>query len=278
MFLNQVGSGPVPDTLWLRSEVGDNQDAKRILLELLPESGFETPKPPSLIIRMLALATKPANGDIVLDFFAGSGTTGQAVLEQNTADQGNRRFILVQLPEETGQAKYPTICDLTEERIRRVIQNLNSQDDQKLPLGDASQADRGFRVFKLAESNFRPWIAQGKNDPIELAQQLEMHVDHIRDGKSAEGILTELLLKSGFPLATQVQQLSLCGQDVYSVADGAMLVCLERSLTPEVIKSMADLKPQRVIGLDEGFAANDQLKTNAVQMMKSKGVTSFRTV
>jgi len=111
-----------------------------------------------------------------------------------------------------------------------------------------------------------------------VAQQLEMHVHHLVDGRTQEDILFEILLKSGFPLTTPIKELKLADLTVYSIADGAMLICLEKRLTPEVIKEMAALKPERVVCIDEGFAGNDQLKTNAVQTMKTKGVTSFRTV
>ncbi len=105
-----------------------------------------------------------------------------------------------------------------------------------------------------------------------------MHINHVRENRSSEDILYELLLKSGFPLTTKVEILTHANKTVYSIAEGAMLVCLDGDLTHEVIKAMADLHPERVVCLDAGFAGNDQLKTNAVQTMKARGVTSFRTV
>ena len=217
------------------------------------------------------------DGDIVLDFFAGSGTTAHAVLDLNK-EGGNRKFILVQLPEPTGGQDYPTIADITKERVRRVIQKLNDEDAGKLDLDNASQQDRGFRVFKLAESNFTPWNADLPHNAGALAQQLELHIDHIRPDRSAADILYELLLKSGFPLTTPVASLTLAGKTVYSVAAGALFICLERALTLELIRAIAERQPERVVCLDEGFAGNDQLKTNAVQIFKTKGVTSFKTV
>ena len=138
--------------------------------------------------------------------------------------------------------------------------------------------DRGFRVFKLAESNFNPWNADVPHDASALEQQLELHVDHIRDGRTADDLLYEVLLKSGFPITTPVEMLTLAGKAVYSVAGGALFICLERALTLELIRAMAEKKPERVVCLDEGFAANDQLKANAVQIFKTKGITSFKTV
>jgi adenine-specific DNA-methyltransferase len=107
---------------------------------------------------------------------------------------------------------------------------------------------------------------------------LDFHVDHIREGRTADDILYELLLKSGFPLTTPVEKLTLAGKTVHSVASGALMICLERELTLELIRAIADAKPERVVCLDEGFAGNDQLKANAVQTFKTKGIVKFQTV
>jgi adenine-specific DNA-methyltransferase len=103
-------------------------------------------------------------------------------------------------------------------------------------------------------------------------------VDHIRDGRTADDILYELLLKSGFPLTTPIEKQTLAGKKIYSGAGGALIICLEQELTLELIRAIAAQKPERVICLDAGFAGNDQLKANAVQTFKTKGVTSFKTV
>ena len=259
---------------------------------------FSNPKP-SELIRMFVRATT-ASDDLVLDFFAGSGSTAHAVLESNRQDQSNRKYILVQLPEPTERTDFTTIAEVMKERVRRVIKKLNDEDaadltakerkehkeGKQLPLEDTDSSlsslrlkpDRGFKVFKLQSSNFKTWNADVPKEPAALAQQLEMHVHHIVEGRTPEDLLFEILLKSGFPPTTPIETLTLAGQTVFSIAEGAMLICLETQLTPEVIKEMAARKPQRVVCLDEGFAGNDQLKTNAVQTMKTKGVTSFRTV
>jgi len=111
-----------------------------------------------------------------------------------------------------------------------------------------------------------------------LARQLELHVDHIRDGRTMDDLLYEILLKSGFLLSAPVETWTLADKTVHSVAGGALLICLERELTLELIRAMAEKKPERVVCLDEGFAGNDQLKANAVQIFKTKGVTSFKTI
>ena len=283
-FLSEVKQGRVPQTFWPYSEVGHTQDAKKQLMEYVAfeytDNVLDTVKPTGLIRRMLQITTRPHEADIVLDFFAGSGSTGHAVLEQNLEDGGNRRFILVQLPEPLPkpEARLKTIADITKERVRRVITNQNKEDEGKLPDDGAKKLDRGFRAFKLAESNFKPWNADVPHDAPALEKQLELHVDHIRDNRTADDLLYEILLKSGFPLATPVEDLKLGGKTVHSVANGALFICLERSLTLELIRVMAEKKPERVVCLDEGFAGNDQLKANAVQIFKTKGITSFKTV
>jgi adenine-specific DNA-methyltransferase len=270
--------GRIPENVWTTEEVGGTRDGNRELKDLFGEAVFDTVKPVGLVRRMLDLSTRPKEGDVVLDFFAGSGTTAQAVLESNRDDAGNRRFILVQLPEPTDREDYPTIADICSERVRRAIAKLDADDAAKLTLGAESSQERGFRLFKLTESNFTPWNADASKSADDLGRQLALHVDHIRDGRTASDLLYEILLKSGFPLTTPVETVALAGATVHSVAEGALLVCLERELTLDQVRAMAERKPERVVCLDEGFAGNDQLKANAVQIFKVKGVTSFKTV
>ena len=276
-FLSDVQDGLTPSTWWDHQAFGTNKEASLELKEMFGgEAFFDTPKPVRLVRRMCELAT--GDDDFVLDFFAGSGTTAHAVLDLNKRDGGNRKFILVQLPEPTGRGDYPTIADITKERVRRVIAKLSDEDAGKLDLDGGTAPDRGFRVFKLAESNFKPWNAQVAHDAQALEEQLDMHVDHVREGRSNEDLLYEILLKSGFPLTTPVDAAPMAGKTVYAVAGGALFICLERELTLDVIRTMAGSRPERVVCLDEGFAGNDQLKANAVQIFKTKGVTSFKTV
>jgi adenine-specific DNA-methyltransferase len=280
--------GRIPENVWDTDDVGGTRDANREIKEIFGDAVFDTVKPTGLIRRMLELTTGPSGGDIALDFFAGSGTTAHSIIDINAQDDGNRRFILVQLPEPvdesrpSGQAALQlglrTIADICKERVRRVIKKLNDEDASKLALDGEQQHDRGFRAYKLAESNFTPWDAEAPQDAERLQEQLELHIDHIRDGRSPDDLLYELLLKSGFELTTPVETLEVAGKTVYSVAEGALLICLDKELTLDAIRAMADRKPERVVCLDEGFAGNDQLKANAVQTFKTKGVTSFKTV
>ncbi len=261
-------------SVWDETEI-NYQNGKTELKDLFGDSPFEYPKPTYLLRKIVEGTT--SEHDIVLDFFAGSGTTAQAVLEQNEKDDGNRSFILVQLPEPVNRDGYATVATITTERVRRVIKKLGADNAGTLALGHVEQ-DRGFRVFKLSESNFMTWDAQVAHDPKALEQQLAFHIEHIREDRTAEDILYELLLKSGFPLTTTVEKQTLAQKNVFIVAGGALLITLERELTLELIRAIAERKPERVVCLDEGFAGNDQLKANAVQTFKSKGVISFKTV
>jgi len=243
---------------------------------------FPFPKPIGLLKPLLDLVAD--KDSIILDFFAGTASSTHAVLELNK-DGGNRKFIMVQLPEPTDEnseahkAGYKTIADIGKERIRRVIKRIKDEQEKKKDMfsGDKPQPDLGFKVFKLQPSNFKLWDGDVAKDEEAIKKQIELFVEHINPQSSQEDILYEILLKSGFPLTTKIEKTVLAERDVFSIADGSMLICLEKDLTPEVIKEMAEMKPVRVVCLDEGFKGNDQLKTNAVQIMKTRNIT-FRTV
>jgi adenine-specific DNA-methyltransferase len=241
-------------------------DGTAEIRDLFGEDVFDFSKPSSLIERLVKQGVQ--EDGIILDFFAGSASTAQAVLQLNRKDGCNRKYLLVQLPEPTGRTDYPTIAEITKERVRRVIKRLNDEDAAKLNLDSRENQDRGFRVFKLAESNFKPWNAGVPHDASALEKQLELHVSHIREGRTDQDILYEVLLKSGYPLTTPVETFELAGKTVHSVAGGQLLICLDRKLTLELIRALAERKPERVVCLDEGFAGNDQLKTNAAHIFE----------
>jgi adenine-specific DNA-methyltransferase len=276
---DSYGREAPPNLVDSKVAVGTNENASADLRALMPEvdPDFITnmrPKPVSLISYLIDAVCDP--GDLILDFFAGTGTTAQAVLELNRSDGGDRRFVLVQLPEETGRDDFPTISDFTRARLTRAIDEFLGAKPQ---LGQMATAP-GFRVFKLDESNFTAWDAQATEEVGDLSKQLELHVDHVREGRSNEDLLFELLLKSGFTLETPIHQLALGDEQVYSVADGMLVVCLARTITQELIDQIGDLDPTpgRVVCLDDGFAGNDQLKVNANETFRTKGIESFRTV
>lgn len=254
-----------PKSVWIGPEFSTDA-ATKTLRALIPGIEGLTPKPVALIAQLAQMSLD--DEDIALDFFAGSGTTAHALLELNKSEGRNRKFILVQLPEPISHPDFPTIAEITKERVRRVIKKLNDEDTGKLGLDVEDNKDRGFRIFNLAESNFKPWNAEVTHAAPALERQLELHVSHIQKGRTNQDILFEVLLKSGFPLTTPVETVVLAGKTVHSVAGGQLLICLERNLSLELIRAMAERKPERVVCLDEGFAGNDQLKTNAAHIFE----------
>ncbi len=265
---------------------------------LLKELGipFDNPKPIKVAKQLLETFLGVDDG-IVIDFFAGSGTAAHACLDLNVTKQLKHKFILVQLPEKldpnsaeqktaydfcTRIEKPTNIAELSKERIRRVLKKRNSELGNQLTLNVGKKPDLGFKVFQLDRSNFKVW--EGNVEKIsDLAEQLSLHVDHIAKKSTPEDILYELLLKAGFSLTTKVKQVSMAGKQVFSIEDGAMLICLEKEITAELIDALADAEPLQVICLDEAFKSNDQLKANAVQTFKARAQAKeseivFRTV
>jgi adenine-specific DNA-methyltransferase len=235
--------------------------------ELLGEAIFDFPKPRRLVEVLINQATLPLEGDICLDLFAGSGTTGAAVYNANAKDGGNRRFVLVQLPEPTSSRALPTVADIAEERLRRAGSQMVRS--AGLPM---ESSDIGFRVFTLAESNVEPWDSGIEHDEAALKAQMSLGIDHLRRDRTDLDVLYEVILKEGFQLSSRVENETIAGKTAYSIAGGAFLICLERHLDLGLLRAIAERKPERVLLLDEGFAGNDQLKTNAVQTFKSKNI------
>ncbi len=287
-FKSELKSGIVPSTWWPHTEAGHNDEAKKHLAELMgAQSTFSNPKPIRLIKRLLQIGT-PDDSSIVLDFFGGSCTIAHAVLELNKEDGNDRRFIMIQLPEliDEGslarEAGYKNIADLGKERIRRAIKKISEEQKEsakqkKLAEVPEIPADLGFRSFRLAPSNFKVWNGQVPADG-KVEKQLEDFIENLHNHSTDEEILYELLLKSGFALTIPVTEKKIAGKKVYSIDSDALLICLEHNLTKDLIVKMAEIKPARAICLDAGFKGNDQLRTNALEIMKSHGVTDFRTV
>lgn len=252
------------------------QTAAQEFAKIFPEQGlFQNPKHVADIKNILAYLT--ADDDIVLDFFAGSGTTGHAVLELNKEDGGNRKFILVQLPEPTHRKDYLTIAEITKERVRRVIRKMESADAGQLALADDPKADLGFKVFKLTHSNFSVWDPNlAPQDAAGLGKQWELTADNVRADASEQALLHELMLKCGMALSSPIKTTTSAGVTVYLLDEGRLLICLARELTREALRAMIGLKPQSVLCLDAGFKGRDALKVN-VQLEFASHDIQFRT-
>lgn len=286
MFLSEA-RGLTPTNFWAHDYAGHTDEGTRDLEALIPGKVFNNPKPVKLIRRIIEHTCNGTN-DIVLDFFAGSCVTAQAVIEANVEDGRRRRFIMVQLPEPADEtsnaykAGYKTIAEVGKERIRRAAMAIADHGEGQLDLDGGDKLDLGFRAFRLDRSCFKLW--DGNVEKAEnLGEQLSLHVHHIAEDSTTEDILYELLLKAGFPLTTKVEKRAMAGKEVFSVQDGALLICLEKEITAELIDAMAEAEPLQAICLDEAFKGNDQLKANAVQTFKARAQAEeseivFRTI
>jgi adenine-specific DNA-methyltransferase len=204
---------------------------------------------------------------------------GQAILELNSVGS-NRNFILVQLPEPTERDDYRTIADITKERVRRVLHQQDKETESRLDLqtDDQPRHRAGFRVFKLAPSNFKVWDAHTDEGVEGVERQMELAVNHIMPDRTAEDLFYEILMKSEYPLTAKVENFDAAGIPAFSVEDDSLIVCVERKVTAEAVAVIAKRSPSKVIFLDEAFSGNDQLKANAKMNFESAGVKRFETV
>jgi adenine-specific DNA-methyltransferase len=256
-------------------DAGLNQEATKEVRDLFGEQLLEYPKPVSLIMALCGLASR--DDDIVLDFFAGSGTSGHAVWAINERDGGNRRFILVQLPESTGRDDYSTISEITKERLRRAGQLIHSQN----PL---TATDTGFRTFSLASSNIRVW----NGNPEDLNQLLIDSVDRLEIGRTEGDILYELLHRLGFDLCAKVEARRIADKSIHAIADGRVVACLSKSIGRNDVEQLAqgiadwhnalgqDMDTVCVF-LDTAFE-DDVAKANMVAILGQHGLLTVRSI
>jgi adenine-specific DNA-methyltransferase len=279
-FLAEVKDGVTYPTIW--DFVPLNTSGSNEMKELFGEATiFESPKPVGLIQELLRLGTEA--DAICLDFFAGSGTLAHAVLSQNSADQGFRRFICVQLPEvapqesEAAKRGFRTIADLTKERIRRASASVKRANPM-------FSGDTGFRVFKLASSNIRAW----EPDAADLENSLLKNAEHLVQGRKEQDVLYELLLKLGLDLCVPIEAKTIASKSVHSIGGGALIVCLADGLTKDVIEPLASgivawrgaLAPAvdtRVVFKDSGFT-DDIAKTNMAAILNQNGISDVRSL
>ncbi len=288
-FLSEaLDRGRVAKTWW--DDVDTTTNATRAAKELMGENVFDNPKPVSLIERFVQLGTHNPSESIVIDFFAGSGTTAQAVMQRNLLDQGSRRYILVQLPEPLDlknkeqkiAAKYcesigrpQNLAELTKERIRRfrARQDAASKD-----------ADLGFRVFKLDSSNVRTW----EPDEKDLEQSLLDYVEHIKPNRSEDDLFYELLLKLGYDLCAPLERREIAGKRVNAVAGGALVTCLAESIRASEVDELTSgivawrdemdaTEDLAVIFRDSAFE-DDVAKANVTEILRQYGIKDVRSL
>lgn len=277
LFLSDVRDGLIPHDWWPFDEAGHTDEAKKELDALFDSNApFDTPKPVRLLTRMFQVGNVKS-GDIVVDFFAGSGTTGHATFALNAADDGCRRFILVQLPEPTERKDYPTIADVTKERLRRAAKKI--REEAPMFVGDL-----GFRVCKLASSNIRAWDPDREN----LAQTLEASIEHLKADRTEPDILFELLLKLGLDLTVPIEDRAIAGKTVHSIGAGTLLVCLAPTIAADEVEPLAlgiigwhrQLDPAgetRVVFRDSAFP-DDVTKTNLTAILQQNGLENVRSL
>ena len=288
-FLSEVKQGITPLTIWAYDEVGHNQEATKEVREL-GILGCDSPKPLRLLQRILQIGSD--KNSTVLDFFAGSGTTGHAVMNLNEVDGGNRRYVLVQLPETidptvSSQKVAADFCDqidrphnlaeLTKERLRRAAKKVN---DENPSFG----GDLGFRVFKLDTSNIRAW------EPVrdDLEHTLLNSIDHIKADRCEDDILYELLLKLGLDLCVPIETRTIVGKAVRSIGAGTLFACLDETIACEDVEALAlgiiewhnELSPEgdSIVFFRDSAFDDDVAKMNLTAILKQHGLESVRSL
>lgn len=285
-YLTSKERGLTLETILFAKDASTNEKAKNDLKELFDGIAvFETPKPVELISILAQVALKDG---LVLDFFAGSSATAHAVMQLNKEDGGNRRFICVQLPEpcdhksEAYKAGYSTIADISKERIRRAgaklraeIESERAQKASELSFDDTNETampDFGFKVFRLADSNFKQWRDFRGSEQQQWQQQSIDFINPVAKNATIDNMVYELLLKNGKSLNSTIEH----SDNIYNINSGEVVLLLE-SVNQETIDHVLNLHPQKVIALDNLFSGNDQLKTNTALQLRDAGI-EFKTI
>lgn len=281
-------AGQIANDFW-GSEFGNNKNATEEIKNLFDgKRVFDFPKPSKLLKNIIGLgsATKLSNDDVVLDFFSGSATTAHAVMQLNAEDGGNRKHIMVQLPEPTDEkseafkAGYKKISDIARERINRAGEKIKADFADKLAERE-TPLDVGYRTYKLADTNFTKWQSAPTGDLTELQARLDLMRESSNDNASEEDLLVEVLLKMGLPLTTRTQTVDVDGLHVHQVvtegnsSEGQPVLYLNEHAKPTLEQLRAiitDLAPSKFVILDDVFQGDNQLKTNLVQTCKSYDV------
>ncbi len=247
------------------------------------EIEFSYPKPVILLKKILATVIDKEKSDIVLDFFSGSATTAHSVMQLNVEDGGNRKYIMVQLPEVCGKdseaykAGYKNICEIGKERIRRAGEKIKS--DESLPLENREKLDIGFKVFKLDSSNIKEWDTNTED----LQQTLLDSMENIKSDRNSLDVLYEILLKYGLDLNIPIDE----NKDFYSIGGGSLLVSLNKEINDEVIDSICE-EYRNLLEIDKDFKTtvilrdnsfkNDVDKTNAIKKLEQIGINEIRSI
>ena len=263
-FLTDVQDGRTPSTLWLAEEVGHNQSATREVKALFDDTKlFDFPKPVDYILQFIRISS--SKDCVLLDFFSGSATTAHAVMRLNAEDNGNRRFIMVQIPEkcdkqtEAYKAGYKTICDIGKERIRRAGKKI--KEDSPLT---TENLDIGFRVLKLDDSNMTDVYYSADEYSQGMLADL---ASNVKSDRTDLDLLFGCLLDWGLPLSLPYKSEKLEGCTVHTYNDGDLIACFDENIPDSVIKSIAQRKPLRAVFRDSSFASSPA-KINVEEIFK----------
>jgi len=272
-FLTQAQASRKTDNTWW-DDGGLTSTATRKLQDLMGGKTFDTPKPVELIHRMLKLTTfKDKDPAIILDFFSGSATTAHSVMQINAEDNGKRKFIMVQLPEECDEkseafkAGYKTIAEISKERIRRAGTKIKEENPE------ATELDTGFRVLKIDSSNMND--VHYRPDTVSK-DDLFNQVEHIKTDRSPEDLLFQVMLDWGVDLSLPIRKQTIEGTEVYFVNDDDhapcdLVACFDKGIDEALIKALAEKQPLRVVFRDDGFGSgsdSDSVKINVEQIFK----------
>jgi adenine-specific DNA-methyltransferase len=244
-------------------DLKSSQSASKLLASFLGFSDFNYPKPIELLNRMITIST--TSDSIILDFFSGSATTAHAVLQLNAEDGGKRKFILVQLPEQTDEkseaykAGYSTICEIGKERIRRAARKIQTE--------TKAEIDYGFRVFRLDSSNMQDVYHR----PQDYDQtKLDLFADNVKPNRTAEDLLAQVLLSWGLPLSLPVERKVISGKDVFAVAGNSLYACFDSGIDETFAQALVAEAPLRIVFRDSSFSS-DTAKENVRQILAQLG-------
>lgn len=266
-YLNEVQQGRVPITWWNFDEVGHNDEANKEVATLFEsKTPFDTPKPTRLLEQMLRIGSN--KNSLILDFFSGSATTAHAVMKLNAEDGSNRKYIMVQLPEEiedksrTNKADYKNICEIGKERIRRAGKKIKEKHADKECI---DQLDTGFRVLKLDSSNMEDIYYS----PAEYNQQtLFAKTESVKPDRTSEDLLFQVMLELGATLDSKIEQIEIEGKTIYNVATNYLVACFDDEIDDSVVTVIAKMQPQYAVFRDSSMA-DDSTATNFEQIFKT---------
>ena len=277
-YLKEVQDGVVPITYWSYDDCGHNDEARKEIKILFERPPFDSPKPTRLLKQILRIGAD--KDSIILDFFSGSATTAHAVMQLNAEDGGNRRFIMVQLPEKTDEkseaykAGYKNICEIGKERIRRAGKKIKEENATKEGI---KRLDVGFRVLKLDESNMADVYYTPADTPIQTTLAFDALVDNIREGRTAEDLLFQVLPECNLPLSSKIEEREIHGKKVFVVEDGYLMACFDKDINESVITAIAKEKPYYFVMCDRSIAS-DSVADNFDQIFNAYSKETVRRI